>query len=68
MMINMGTNSTTIRVIITYLRNWLNKESQPILQEIAPDASEFLKSAVVSQNRIGRDQWNINNVGRTLQS
>jgi hypothetical protein len=56
-MIKMGTNSTTIRVIITYLRSWLNNEQVPKLQEIAPDASEYLKETVLSQNRIGWENW-----------
>jgi hypothetical protein len=42
----MGTNTTTIRVIITHLSAWLNKQNQPTMEEIAPDASVHLKEVL----------------------
>jgi hypothetical protein len=56
-MINMGTNTTTVRVIIHHLPSWLNQTPALVLQEIAPEASEHLKQAVISQTDIGWDQW-----------
>jgi hypothetical protein len=56
-MIKMGTNSTTIRVIISYLRAWLNNAKMPNLEEIAPDASVHLKATVRSQSEIGWEHW-----------
>jgi ribonuclease HI len=56
-MIMMGTNSTTIRVIIAHLRAWLEQSEIPEMHEIAPEASEFLKTTVIIQGQIGWDQW-----------
>jgi ribonuclease HI len=51
------TDSTTIQVIITYLRNWLNGNPQPNIRTLAPEASFTLRRAVTEQNQIGWDHW-----------
>jgi hypothetical protein len=56
-MIIMGTNTTTIRVIIAHLQAWLDDKPMPDLIEIAPEASEYLKKTVATQSKIGWDQW-----------
>jgi hypothetical protein len=56
-MVKMGRNTTTIRVIITHFSAWLNKQKQPTMEEIVPDASVHLKEAVLGQLDIGLDQW-----------
>jgi hypothetical protein len=56
-MIEFGTNTTTIRVILANIRAWLGKISPPELSEIAPEASAGLLSAIEDQNNIGWDQW-----------
>jgi hypothetical protein len=53
----MGTNTTTIRTITTMLNTWLNETEPPELYEIAPEASEHLKQALIDQQNIGWDQW-----------
>jgi hypothetical protein len=44
-MINMGTNDTTIRIIIPNTRAGLGKEEPPETKPIAPDASAELLQA-----------------------
>jgi hypothetical protein len=52
-----GTNTTTIRVIISYLNSWLQQSTLPDIQTIAPEASKFLEKAIHEQNQLGWDQW-----------
>jgi hypothetical protein len=60
-----GTNSTTIRVILSYVRAWLNRTEVPIMEDIAPEASTDLLRAVEEQNTIGWDQWFRGRISRT---
>jgi hypothetical protein len=57
LMIKMGTNSTTIRVLISHTRAWLEDLEMPNMSEIAPEASLELIKAVEEQTKIGWDQW-----------
>jgi hypothetical protein len=56
-MTNMGTNDTTIRVIIHNLRSWIDESVGPSMAVIAPDASVHLIEAFEDQQRIGWGQW-----------
>ena len=44
-------------VIITYIEAWLNNQPKPNMSIIAPEASNILKLAVESQNRLGWNQF-----------
>jgi hypothetical protein len=56
-MVNYGTNPTTIRLIISHLRAWLDQCQMPNIEDIAPEASESLREAVRNQTNLGWDQW-----------
>jgi hypothetical protein len=59
LMIKMGTNDATIRVITDNLRSWLYNSKTKQMQEIAPDASPNLIEAIEDQTKIGWDQGRI---------
>jgi hypothetical protein len=59
-MIKMGTNSTTIRIILAHIRAWLEKKSPPDTTEIVPEASTALLKTIEDQ-KIGWDQQGPNN-------
>jgi hypothetical protein len=65
MMITMGTNSTVIRVLLAYINAWLNQTESPIMEDIAPEASDTLRKAVQEQTSIGWDQWFRGRISRT---
>jgi hypothetical protein len=56
-MIKLGTNTTTMKVLVAYIKAWLMNDEPPCLSEIAPDASKYLIEAVNDQNKLGCDQW-----------
>jgi pyruvate/2-oxoacid:ferredoxin oxidoreductase alpha subunit len=55
-MIMMGTNSTTIRVITCYLRSLFQNTETLQMEDIAPAALEHLKKTINEQNAIEWDQ------------
>jgi hypothetical protein len=56
-MVILGKNSTTIRVIMSRLNSWLNDVESIAIQELAPEASDYLKEAVKEQDTIGWEHW-----------
>jgi hypothetical protein len=56
-LITLGTNADTTRVILHYIRAWLESKPIPNLQEIAPEHSRYLEVAINEQHAIGWDQW-----------
>jgi hypothetical protein len=56
-LITLGTNNDLSRVILAYLRAWLNDKKYPNIKEILPDASKYLSNAINEQQNIGWEQW-----------
>jgi hypothetical protein len=51
------TNNTTIMVIIHYVEAWLTKQPSTRINILAPEASAELKKAVISQSKLGWEQF-----------
>jgi hypothetical protein len=51
------TNQTTITVLTHYVKSWLKGDENPILQNIAPEASATLIQAIDDQNKLGWNQF-----------
>jgi hypothetical protein len=52
-MINSGTNSETCRVMIHFIVRWLDGQPASQLKELAPEAPNYLRQAILDQNKIG---------------
>jgi hypothetical protein len=56
-MIKLGTNLTTMKVLVAYIKAWLKNVEPLCLSDLAPEASHHLREAVDDQNKLGWDQW-----------